>query len=67
MSHEIWCTCPCCNAEYDAHLHWSSCPNCGYDWLADGLLLVDERPKNLSLEILEQLQHLPKNSTHDKQ
>ena len=30
MNHEITVTCPMCGEEYDAHLHWTSCPKCGY-------------------------------------
>lgn len=31
MSHEIMVTCPVCGEEYDAHLHWTKCPVCGFD------------------------------------
>lgn len=31
MNHEIPITCPNCENEYDARLHWLVCPRCGHE------------------------------------
>lgn len=46
MNHEIPVKCPVCECEYDAHLHWTRCPCCGFD------------REKLSLHRREQLQPL---------
>lgn len=48
MNHEIMVDCPVCGSEYDAHLHWTKCPVCGFD------------NEKLSLERRRQLPPLPK-------
>jgi hypothetical protein len=46
-NHCIDVTCPNCHKEYDAHLHWTSCPYCGYDWMEEGARWIDENPKDI--------------------
>lgn len=46
-NHCIDVKCPKCGCEYDAHLHWTVCPECGYDWMNESCRFVDERPKDM--------------------